>query len=338
MAGFNEIIGHETVIKQLKSQIETKRISHAYIFEGPNGSGKMMMAKAFAQTLLCEEGKDEPCHNCHTCKQAESESQPDIIFVKHEKPRTISVDDIRGQINQTIGIKPYSRPYKIYIVDEAEKMNEAAQNALLKTIEEPPEYAVLILLSSSSNKFLPTITSRCVTLSFRAVPDDEVKSFLIEKCNVDEDKADFAAAFAQGAPGKAMLLAQSEDFGEIRDSAVELLIRIGSKDGNEMDSYEMAQAIRRINEYHMELTDYLDILKVWYRDVLCFKATQNPNDLIFKVSDEVREIKEQANHISYGGLEEILNALEKAKIRLNANVNYDLTMELLLETIKENQK
>ena len=331
MAGFKEIVGHETIIKQLKNQIKTGKIPHAYIFEGPDGSGKMMMAKAFAQTLLCEKGADEPCHECHSCKQAETDSQPDIIYVTHEKQRTISVDDIRGQINQSIGIKPYSRPYKIYIVDEAEKMNEAAQNALLKTIEEPPEYAVLILLSSSSETFLPTITSRCVTVPFRALADDMVKSFLIEKLNTSPDRASLATACAQGALGKAILLAGSDDFEQIRDSAISLLRRT-----DEIDSYEMAQAIKQIGEYNMEISDYLDMLKVWYRDVLCFKATQDANALIFK--DEVMEIRKQASVISYGGAETVINAIDKAKIRLAANVNYDLTMELLLETIKENRK
>lgn len=330
MAGFQEIVGHEQIIRQLRSQIETGRVSHAYIFEGPEGSGKMMMAQAFAQTLCCEMQQTEPCHACHACKQAESGSMPDIIYVKHEKPRTISVDDIRQQVNQTIGIKPYDRPYKIYIVDEAEKMNEAAQNALLKTIEEPPEYAVIILLSTSSETFLPTIISRCVTMPFRAVSDDKVKSFLIQR-GVNANKAELATAFAQGAVGKAILLAESEDFEEIRDSAILLLRRM-----EDIDAYEMAQSVRQINEFHMELTDYLDMLKVWYRDVLCFKATQDANDIIFK--DEIMEIKRQSSKMSYSGLEDVINALDTAKVRLKANVNYDLTMELLLETIKENQK
>lgn len=114
---------------------------------------------------------------CHSCKQAAGKNQPDIIYVSHEKPNTISVDDIRTQLNNDIVIKPYSSKHKIYIVDEAEKMNQQAQNALLKTIEEPPAYAVILLLTTNAESFLPTILSRCVTLNLKAVPDEKIKNF-----------------------------------------------------------------------------------------------------------------------------------------------------------------
>jgi DNA polymerase III subunit delta' len=328
--GFSGIIGHEQLIEHLKGSIEAKRVSHAYILEGAKGSGKGLLAKAFAMTLLCEKEQTEPCMECHSCKQIMHDAQPDLIYVSHEKPRTITVDDIRSQLVADVAIRPEESKYKVYIIDEAEKMNEAAQNALLKTIEEPPEYAVILLLTTSASVFLPTITSRCVTLTLRPVADKQIVEFLKEK-GIEEEKAKICAAFAQGVPGKAVMLAQSEDFSMVKESAIRLLKRIA-----EIDTAEMAQQIRRINEFHMDLTDYLDILVVWYRDVLQFKATQDANGLIFK--DEVLELKRQSNRISYSGIEEIIDALQKAKERLRANVNYDLTMELLLSTIKENQK
>ena len=329
--GFEGILGHEKVIEHLKNSIAADRVSHAYIIEGPTGSGKMRLAKAFAMTLLCEKGGTSPCMECQSCRQVMHDAQPDLIYVTHDKPRTISVEDIRRQVVNDIAIRPEQSRYKVYIIDEAEKMNESAQNALLKTIEEPPEYAVVLLLATSSSVFLPTITSRCVTLTLRAVPEDMIVKFLMEKTDVDEQRARVCAAFSQGVPGKAYMLAQSDDFAQVKEAAIRLVKRI-----TEIDETEMGQEIRRINEYHLEPSDYLDILTVWYRDVLQFKATQDANALIFK--DEVLEVKRQASKISYPGLEEILEALDKAKTRLHANVNYDLTMELLLETIKENQK
>ena len=176
MAGFKDIIGHEQIIEHLQNAITMDKVSHAYIINGPDKSGKMMLAEAFAAALQCERGGNEPCMECHSCKQAAGRNQPDILYVRHEKPNTISVDDIRTQLNNDIVIKPYSSKYKIYIVDEAEKMNVQAQNALLKTIEEPPAYAIILLLTTNADLFLPTILSRCVTLNIKAVPDEKIKN------------------------------------------------------------------------------------------------------------------------------------------------------------------
>lgn len=329
MAGFKDILGHEQIISHLQNAITMDKVSHAYIINGPDKSGKRMLAEAFAAALQCERGDGEACGECHSCKQAEGRNQPDIIYVSHEKPNTISVDDVRAQVNNDIVIKPYSSKYKIYIVDEAEKMNVQAQNALLKTIEEPPAYAVILLLTTNADTFLPTILSRCVTLNIRAVPDETIKKFLMKNCQVPDYQADVCVAFAQGNVGKAIQLASSEDFNELKAAALQLMKRV-----RDIDLYEMTEAVKQIGEYKLQINDYFDLMMIWYRDVLMFKATGDVNNLIFK--DEVYDIKRQAEKSSYNGIEEILRALAKAQIRLNANVNFDLVIELLLLTIKEN--
>ena len=329
MAGFQDILGHEQIIEHLQNAIKTDKVSHAYILDGPDMSGKKMIADAFSMTLECEKKGTEPCMECHSCKQALGKNQPDIIYLQHEKPNTISVDDIRSQINNDIGVKPCSSPYKVYIVDEAEKMNVQAQNALLKTIEEPPAYAVILLLTNNAEIFLPTILSRCVRLSLKAVPDEKIKAYLMENYEVPDYKADVCVAFAQGNVGKAIELAESEDFNEIKNSALQLIKRL-----DDIELYEMTEAVKQISNYKLQINDYFDLIMIWYRDVLLYKATADVNKLIFK--EEVYEIKKEASRSSYGGIENILEALEKAKIRLNANVNFDLVIELLLLTIKEN--
>lgn len=329
MAGFQDILGHEQIIEHLQNAIKTDKVSHAYILDGPDMSGKKMIADAFSMTLECEKKGTEPCMECHSCKQALGKNQPDIIYLQHEKPNTISVDDIRSQINNDIGVKPYSSPYKVYIVDEAEKMNVQAQNALLKTIEEPPAYAVILLLTNNAEIFLPTILSRCVRLSLKAVPDEKIKAYLMKNYEVPDYKADVCVAFAQGNVGKAIELAESEDFNEIKNSALQLIKRL-----DDIELYEMIEAVKQISNYKLKINDYFDLIMIWYRDVLLYKATADVNKLIFK--EEVYEIKKEASRSSYGGIENILEALEKAKIRLNANVNFDLVIELLLLTIKEN--
>lgn len=329
MAGFKDIIGHEQIIEHLKNAITMDKVSHAYIINGPEKSGKMMLAEAFAAALQCEKGEAEPCLECHSCKQAVGRNQPDILYVRHEKPGTISVDDIRTQLNNDIVIKPYSSKYKVYIVDEAQKMNVQAQNALLKTIEEPPAYAIIILLTTNANSFLPTILSRCVTLNIKAVADEVIKKFLMKEYRIPDYQAEVCVAFAQGNVGKAIALASSEDFNELKAGAIQLIKRL-----DDIELYEMTEAVKQISEYKLEINDYFDLIMIWYRDVLYYKATKDVNKLIFK--DEVYDIKRQAEQSSYNGIETILEALQKAQVRLNANVNFDLVIELLLLTIKEN--
>lgn len=329
MAGFSEIIGHEQIKEHLKNSISMDKVGHAYILNGPDKSGKMMLAEAYAMALQCVKHESEPCMTCHSCRQAAEHNQPDIIYVLHEKPNTISVDDIRSQLNNDIVIKPYSSRYKIYIIDEAEKMNVQAQNALLKTLEEPPAYAVILLLTTNADQFLPTILSRCIRLDLKAVRDDVIREYLMKTMQIPDYQADICTAFAQGTVGKAIQLASSEDFNELKASAIQLMKRLW-----DIDFYEMGAAVKQIGEYKLEINDYFDLMMIWFRDVLYMKATNDVNGLIFQ--DEAYEIKKQAGKRSYQGLEMILTALEKAKVRLNANVNFELVMELLLLTIKEN--
>lgn len=329
MSGFKDIVGHEQIIEHLKTAIEMGKVSHAYILNGPDLSGKMMIAEAFARALLCEKQDPDGCGECRSCRQSDDRNNPDIIYVKHDKPNTISVDDIRTQLNNDIVIKPYSNQYKIYIVDEAEKMNQQAQNALLKTIEEPPAYAVIMLLTTNADSFLQTIRSRCITLNLKSVKNDVIKSYLMTEKKIPDYQADVCAAFAQGVVGKAIKLASSDDFNELKESALSLIKRL-----DDIDLYEMGEAIKQISDYKLQVQDYFDLITVWYRDVLYMKATNDVNGLIFK--DEVYDIKKQASKHSYHGIETIIEALDKAKLRINANVNFDLVIELLLMTIKEN--
>lgn len=329
MAGFSEILGHDQIREHLQNAIQLKKISHAYILDGEEGAGKKMLARAFAQTLQCEQGGTEPCGACRSCKQALSDNQPDIVWVSHEKPASIGVEDIRTGLCSDILIKPYSSPYKIYIVDEAEKMTVQAQNALLKTIEEPPAYGVILLLTTNAEAFLPTILSRCVTLKLRPVRSELIKPYLMETYHIPDYQADICTAFARGNVGKAKRLAQSEEFAELKSHLLHLLRHL-----RDMEIYELTEAVRSVAEYKTEIGDYLDLMALWFRDVLLFKATRQIDGLIF--AEEINEIRGQAEKSSYEGLERILNALEKARIRLHANVNFELTMELLMLTIKEN--
>ncbi|MCI6888281.1 MAG: DNA polymerase III subunit delta' [Lachnospiraceae bacterium] len=329
MLSFQDIVGHEQIKEHFQNAIENHKVSHAYILTGEAGMGRKSLANAFALALLCEKGGKEPCMQCHACKQVLSDNHPDLIHVTHEKPNSIGVDDIREQINDTIMVRPYSSYYKIYIVDEAEKMTQQAQNALLKTIEEPPSYAIILLLTTNQEAFLPTILSRCVQMKLKPLRDFVVKSYLVEALHVPEADADIYAAFARGNLGKAISLVSSENFKLMRQEILHMLKHI-----KQMDISELLDYIRKLKEDNLDIFECLDFMQMWYRDVLLYKVTKDMNLLIFK--DEYRTVNEISMNSAYDGLEKILEAIDKAKVRLDANVNMELAMELMLLVMKEN--
>ncbi len=329
MVGFKEIIGHEQLINHLKAAFIHDRVSHAYIIEGETKSGKKMIARAFAQSLECEAGGEEACGECVSCKQMASGNHPDMKFVTHEKPATISVDDIRTQINADIAVRPYAGRYKIYIVDEAEKMNEQAQNALLKTIEEPPAYGIIILLTSNLSGLLPTILSRCTVLTLKPVEDKKIISLLTAEYHVPDYRAKTCAAFAKGNVGQAISMAVSDDFTTLLQRVLHI-----AKTIDEREVYELSAWAKEISADKETSFQIIDMLMMWYRDVLVTKASGEETLIVYK--DETYALKRQAESHSYTGLQHIFEMLEETKRRLNANVNPEASLEIMLLAMKEN--
>ncbi len=167
---FDKIIGNEKVKDFLKLAINSKNISHSYMFIGKRGVGKKLLAKEFAKVIMCnKDGQD----NCNSCIKFEANSNPDYTEIEPDE-KTLKIDVIR-KIQEKITEKPIVSNKKVYIIDEADTMTEESQNCLLKTLEEPPEYAVIILIVSNENKMLPTIKSRCVTVKFDILSNEEIK-------------------------------------------------------------------------------------------------------------------------------------------------------------------
>lgn len=319
---WKDIIGQRQLTDNLQNALQYNKISHAYLIQGEKLSGKRMTADLFARALQCECSGARPCNQCRSCRQAINGNHPDIIYIAHEKPNVISVDNIRQQINADIAIKPYSGPYKVYIMDEAEKMNVQAQNALLKTLEEPPEYAVILLLAARGETMLPTILSRCVTLHIKPVPDDRIKDYLMQKIHVPDYRASVCASFARGNMGRAIELASNEDFEHMKSVVLETMKNLA-----DMELNQLAAEAKKISEEKFDTDDYLDLCFIWYRDVLLYKACGRSH-IIFQ--EELSSIEEAARHYGYDGIERIFHSIEQARGRLKANVNADLTMELML--------
>ncbi len=327
MFTFSEIVGHGQIKEHLQAAIQGDKPFHAYIFQGEVGVGKETVARTFAAGLQCQGEGEKPCTACVSCRQIESGNQPDVIWVTRDRS-SLGVEEIREQLCNTMEIKPFSSPYKIYIVPEAEKMTEAAQNALLKTIEEPPKYGIVILLTSNISALLPTIQSRCLILEFRPLSTPAVEEYLKTHCQVPDYLAKESAIFAQGNLGKAMRYVRSEEFIERKDKVLSLLRNV-----NRMDVADMLAVIKDLGARKDEVRDYIDLMALWYRDVLIFKATKNINQLLFQQESSV--IAKEASNRSYEKIEEILQAFEKAKVRLKANVSFEVALELMLSTLKE---
>ena len=329
MANFKDIIGQESIKKHLQTAIKTGNLSHAYIINGEYGSGRQTIASALAKTIQCQSKTDDTdaCGVCTSCKQAESHNHPDIKYITHDKT-SISVNDIREQLNNDISIKPYSSEYKIYIIPDANKITEQAQNALLKTIEEPPVYAIIILLTENCDSLLPTIRSRCVTLTMNPVEKDKICTYLENKFQLEPEQAQIAANYCQGNIGKAIRFASSSDFIEMKNQVLKLLKNLDS-----MDIASIIDTIKEFSTHKNDINDYLDLMLLWYRDVLMFKVTKDANLLLY--SDEYSAISEQATKRDYENIENIIAAIDKAKVRLKANVNFDVTIELMILAMKD---
>ena len=333
MAELNEILGNERIKEHFITAVRHKKISHAYIMEGDKGSGKKMLAEAFAKILQCEgreaTGSVEACEKCESCIQMEHHDHPDVIWVSHEKPSVISVGEIREQIVNTVDIMPYKGPYKIYIVDEAEKMNAAAQNAILKTIEEPPEYAVIFLLTTNRGAFLDTILSRCILLATRPVSGTAVEKYLVEKCGISREEAEFAAGFSLGNIGKAEAIVSSEEFRDLKDLTLSILRYI-----HEIESYEIADKVKEYKKYKNRIDDFFDIFLMWFRDIMLLKADNSVNveaakkKIIFK--NEYAYLKKQVDKLDLEAIDYIIGRIHRARVRIKSNVNFDATLELLI--------
>ncbi len=292
MGAFDKITGQKRAVTILQRAILADRVSHAWLFSGPSAADLQEMALAFAQTLQCTQrstGEADACMTCKSCLQAMDQNHPDIRIWSHEKPTTFSVDEARALIAD-VSIRPYESERKIYIIPDAHLMRAEAQNALLKTLEEPPGYIVMILLTNSTDAMLETIRSRCQPL-------------------------ELAAGDIAYDP-------------QLQKAAEMILLQV--------HAWEMPRiniAIKELAEYKTKITAFLEIFASWYRDILYFKASMDPDGI--RNTEHLPQIRSQAGRMSYEGIQSVLDSIRKAHQRLAANVSLELTMELLLLAMKD---
>ena len=293
---FNNIIGNEDLKQLFNNSINSNNMVHSYMFVGPEGIGKSLFAKDFAEKLLCL-SNNKACGTCSSCVKFESDNHPDFVILDSEDGKNIKIGQVR-QMQEQIAEKPIVSDSKIFIINNSDLMTVEAQNCLLKTLEEPPEFVNIILLGSNESNFLSTIKSRCTIIKFEDIPNQEIKNYLKEKYNLPDVPESILEA-SSGSIGKAEILKDKQ----------ELYLAIAQVI-NQMEKMDLIDTIKNANIIYQSQEDKQDILD--YMNIILFKKA-----------------KENTKYLN------CINFVEEAKKRLKANSNYNMTIDNMIMTIWE---
>lgn len=313
---FKDIKGQNSAIGFLKNSSVNGRTSHAYIFLGPSGVGRKLTALNFAKFLNCHAPDDNrPCDECPSCRKVDSRNHPDIFLVSPEKAgASIGIDKIRAVI-KNVGLKPYEARTKVYIIDDSSSMTQEAQNAFLKTLEEPPSDSVLIFISDKQGGLLPTIESRSQVVKFFPIDADTVKEILKNNYKLDDAKAQMLSRISAGSIDAALRY-KDEKFFKKRSQVLD-----GITDGSLFDSdFEGLSK--------PDLRSYLDIMLTWYRDILVTKADPTLKSLLVN-ADRTRIIEEEALRMDFAFLDKAIKQVILTGQFLDQNINPKLAMSTL---------
>lgn len=286
---FEKIIGNDLVKEMLVKSIENETLSHSYLFVGIQGIGKKMLVLEFAKKVLCIKNEQEG--QCKSCMEFESNNHPDFMCIEPEG-NSIKIEQIRF-LRKKIQEKPIVSNKKVYIINDADVMTLEAQNCLLKTLEEPPEFAIIVLIGSNESSFLSTIKSRCMIRHFQPIEDKEIQQYISTNYGVDKI-ADNHLSMFQGSIGKAILLKdKQEEYGKIES----MIDNLNKKDLLEI--IQFAEPLYKAKEDIFEILEYMNILLLNY-------AKQNYN------------------------YTNCINIVENTKKRLKQNANYDMCIDNLV--------
>lgn len=327
MDTFNKIIGHEDIKRYFNKAIKSEKVSHSYIFEGPEGVGKKSIAQAVAKSLLCQ-GEDKPCGKCKACLLLEAGNHPDLIYVEKDN-KTTKIDTVREKLVKNMDVKPYQGPYKIIVVTEADTLTIEGQNAMLKTIEEPPSYGIVILITQNLAKLLPTIKSRCIHLRFSPLPYQDILEYLTPY-QLSERQTEIYAQFAEGSIGIAKNLIEDESFLEDRKRGVDLLLKLQKADL--MNMYDLVKVICDEKEF---ISSMLHFWLLWYRDLAVLKATGNEN---LYYLDYQSHLLDMSSKLTYNTIDKYIKLIKNAQTQINQNIYATFVIENLLLKLKEKKK
>lgn len=287
---FNNILGNDNIKELLINAVKNNKASHSYMFVGTEGIGKRLIAKEFAKMILCTD-ENKYCSKCKSCMEFDSDNNPDFRIIEPDG-NSLKIEQIR-EFQNKVAEKPIISNRKVYIINDSDKMTAEAQNCLLKTLEEPPEYVTIILIGSNESAFLDTIKSRCMILRFNKISDENIVKFLEENYQTKVNSQIMLDAF-QGSIGKAIQLQDKQDEYEQIEN---IIVNLESRD--KIDTLNKAEVIYKTKEEKFEILDYINIILL---------------DLAKKS----------------GKYASCINIVEDTKRRLQSNANYDMSIDNML--------
>lgn len=324
------VFGNVSAKEYIVNAFRNNCIASSYIISGEEDTGQKVLAYELAYALLCENKENKPCDLCRSCKVARSGNHPDLIVLDSREKTSIGVDEIRERIADTVSIKPFASDRKVYIILEADKMTVQAQNSLLKTLEEPPSYAVFILATAHDRQLLSTIHSRCIRLETNIVSDESLREALNLYVGLREDESDLIASVAFGKIERAYFLAGHLDLLDLYSALPKLISVLESGLFDALKSH-----LDSMEDKGMSPAGILDLVKLWYRDLLLYLSTKDTEYIVFK--RYIDEIKKGAVYYNIQTVLVILTAIDEANNRLRANVGKEPVLEILRETVQNSR-
>ncbi len=322
---FAQILGEERAVAIVRNALRQDRIPHAYLFVGPEGVGKRLCALTLAKALNCLSPPEpaECCEQCSSCMKINSGNHADVVLLEPEG-ELIKIDQVR-ELQKRLRFRPLEGGRRIHILDQVHRLNEAASNALLKTLEEPPEETHWILITSRPHRLLPTILSRCQWVKFRSLANDQIEQILREKGGLPPAEAHFCASLAGGSASQAEDLSHRVGL-EKRLEWLRAFTQIPQKETGEI--FETCEQFA-----HEEIHDLLELWKVWIRDLMVFKITGAEGGLINH--DLQAEVGEAAGHYSFDRLDFLFSMITKMGNAMDLNINRQLALETLMLEMKK---
>ncbi len=316
----SNVLHHEQQKNHLLSALKSGRLSHAYLFEGPEGVGKWTLAKTFAQGLFCEASHPIPCGECPSCRQVLSDQHPDFFLIEPGK-ESIKNERIEA-FQEFVRTKPYRAKKKIALIDRAHQMTPRAQNRLLKTLEEPPADTHLFLISANASALLPTVRSRLLILRFHRMPEEVLTRLLVERHALSYLEAEQLARLSGGSVGRALALKESDDFYALRTLLVEIVI-----DMIDRKREPVLRKISKLKAYEDSFDDIMYILKHLFRDLMILKGGGDDRLLIH--ADEIELLRAKRHAVSREQLLRAMEQLEACETMFKQNVQVETIMDVL---------